>query len=86
MKEDDDIESKPFMSTAYNKFIAKVQAIKVTEDDQPIERLRKVHEVFKMKPQQTNLFREQGKSCITPPTTTFKKEESLVTKRNFPCH
>ena len=50
MKEDDDIESKPFMSTAYNKFIAKVQAIKVTEDDQPTERLRKVHEVFKMKP------------------------------------
>ena len=63
-----------------------LQKYKQSEDDQPIERLRKVHEVFKMKPQQTNLFREQGKSRITPPTTTFKKEESLVTKRNFPCH
>ena len=39
------------MSTAYKKFFAKVQAIKVTEADQPIERPRKVHEVFKMKPQ-----------------------------------
>ena len=31
MKEDDDIESKPFMSTAYNKFIDNVQEAEVEE-------------------------------------------------------
>ena len=41
MKEDDDIESKPYMSTAYKKFIAKVQAIKVTEGDRPIREAEK---------------------------------------------
>ena len=37
-----------------------------------------------LKPQQTNLFREQGKSCITPPTTTFKKEEEPRDEAQLP--
>ena len=44
MKEDDDIESKPFMSTAYKQKYKQLKLLKMIS--LYIERLRKVHEVF----------------------------------------